>query len=499
MVYFGWPRAHGDEARRAIHSGLEIIQAVQRLEGPVKLAVRVGIATGLVVIGETVEGDATEPKTAVGETPNIAARLQGLALPNAVVIGPVTKTLAREAFEYEDLGSQVLKGISEPVHAWGVVGIRAKQVEHHGEAVQRAKLLVGRDEEIGLLRRAWQQSKAGHGQVVLVNGQPGIGKSALVETLIAQLRDEGVPRITIRCSDYHTNSALYPVIEHIKKVIGWQAEHASDLNLDRLERRLKDDRLPVEELVPRFASLLSLPLPEGRYPPLNLSAQDLKQRILDDLAEWQFEIAQRQPAVMVWEDLHWADPSSLEYLSLLIEQVPTASLLLVLTFRPEFAPPWTMRSHLTPITLNRLEPLQIERMVKNLANGKPLPDEVLDHIVRKTDGVPLYVEELTKTILGSKVLRETPVRYELTGPLSAVAIPATLQESLMARLDRLPTVRQVAQLGAVLGREFAYEMLQALGIEDEPTLKDGLSQLVADELLHQRVGRRARSIRSSTH
>jgi class 3 adenylate cyclase len=486
MVYFGWPRAHGDEARRAVLSGLEIIEAVGLLEAPAKLAVRVGIATGVVVIGDTGEGDAAEPKTAVGETPNIAARLQGLARPNAVVIGPVTKTLAREAFDYEDLGSQVLKGISEPVHAWKVLGIRAEETEHHWEAGQRDRLLVGRDEEIGLLRRAWQQSKSGHGQVVLVNGEPGIGKSALVDTLLAQLREEGVPRITIRCSDYHTNTALYPVIEHVKKVIGWQAEDVPNLNLDRLEHRLKEDRMPLEELVPPFASLLSLPLPEGRYPPLNLSAQDLKQRILDDLAEWQFEIAQRQPTVMVWEDLHWADPSSLEYLSLLIEQVPTASLLLVLTFRPDFAPAWNMRSHMTPITLNRLEPLQIEGMVKNLANGKPLPEEVLDHIVRKTDGVPLYVEELTKTILDSKVLRETPARYELTGPLSAVAIPATLQESLMARLDRLPFVRQVAQLGAVLGREFAYEMLRALGIGDEPTLKEGLSQLVADELLHQR-------------
>ena len=486
MVYFGWPRAHGDEARRAVRSGLEIIEAVQRLEAPAKLAVRVGIATGLVVIGETVEGDATEPKTAVGDTPNIAARLQGLARPNAVVIGPVTKSLAREAFDYEDLGSHALKGISEQVHAWGVVGIRLEEAEQQGEGVKRAPLLVGRDEEIGLLRRAWQQSKAGHGQVVLVKGEPGIGKSALVETLVAQLREEGAPRITIRCSAYHTNSALYPVIEHLKKVVGWQAEDAPEVNLERLEHKLKDDRLSLEELVPPFASLLSLPLPEGRYPPLNLSAQDLKQRILDDLAEWQFEIAERRPAVMVWEDLHWADPSSLEYLSLLIEQVPTASLLMVLTFRPDFSPPWTMRSHMTPITLNRLEPLQIEGMVKNLANGKPLPEEVLDHIVRKTDGVPLYVEELTKTILGSKVLRETPGRYELAGPLSAVAIPATLQESLMARLDRLPTVRQVAQLGAVLGREFAYEMLHALGIGDEPTLREGLSQLVADELLHQR-------------
>ena len=486
MVYFGWPRAHGDEAIRAVRSGLEIIDAVGRLEAPVPLAVRVGIATGVVVIGDTGEGDATEPKTAVGETPNIAARLQGLAKPNSIVIGPLTKTLAREAFEYQDLSSQVLKGINEPVHAWGVVGIRVEEKEHPREAGKRAPLLVGRDEEIGLLRRAWQQSRAGHGQVVLINGEPGIGKSALVEALLAQLHEEGVPRIGIRCSDYHTSSALYPVIEHVKKVIGWQAEDAPELNLDRFEKKLRDDHLPPEEFVPPFASLLSLPLPEGRYPLLNLSPEDLKRRILDLLAEWQFGLAERQPTVMVWEDLHWADPSSVEYLSLLIDQAPTASLLMVLTFRPDFPPPWAMRSYMTPITLNRLERLQIEAIVRNLAHGKALPEELLEHIVRKTDGVPLYVEELTKTILHSKILRETPERYELTGPLSAVAIPATLQESLMARLDRLPAVRQVAQLGAVMGREFAYEMLQALGVGDESVLLEGLSQLVADELLHQR-------------
>ena len=486
MVYFGWPRAHGDEARRAVRSGLEIIEAVARPEAPMKLAVRVGIATGLVVIGQTGEGDASQAKTAVGDTPNIAARLQALAQPNTIVIGPLTKTLARDAFEYQDLGSQALKGITEPVHAWIVVGVRAEATEHEDQADRAALVLVGRDEEIGLLQRAWQQSQDRHGRVVLVNGEPGIGKSALVESLLSQLREQGVPRITARCSAYHTSSALYPVIEHVKKVIGWQPEDASEGNLERLEQRLTSDGLPVEEFVPPLASLLSLPLPHERYAPLTLSPQQLKQRILDNLAEWQFTTVDRQPVVMIWEDLHWADPSTLEYLSLLIEQSPTTSLLMVLTFRPDFTPPWTTRSHLTSITLNRLERGQIEMLVRNLAKGKALPEEVLEHIVRKTDGVPLFVEELTKTILGSKVLRETDARFDLTGPLSAVAIPATLHESLMARLDRLPIAREVAQLGAVLGREFAYEVLLALGHGEEATLKDALSELVAGELLYQR-------------
>lgn len=485
VVYFGWPRAHGDEARRAVSSALELVEAVGRLQAQVQLAIRVGIATGMVVIGNTGEGDASQARTAVGETPNEAARLLALAEPNAIVISRLTRQLSGSEFLYEDLGERALKGFRDPVHTWGVLG----HAEDGAQAVEhgpRAPLLVGREEELGLLLRAWQQSREGRGQVVLLSGEPGIGKSALVQTLVAQLRDEGVPCATIRCSAFYANSALYPLAEHVKRLIGWQAGDADEANLERLERTLERSGLPLDECVAPFASLLSVALPEGRYPSLNLDAPELKRRILDNLAEWQLTAAEHQPTVTVWEDLHWADPSTLEYLTVLIDQVPTASLLLVLTLRPDFVSPWSRHTHVTTLTLNRLERQQIESVMKNLAGGRTFPDAVIEHIVRKTDGVPLYVEELTKTILSSEVLRETPERYELTGPLSAVSIPATLQESLMARLDRLPSARQVVQLGAVLGREFAYDLLQLVGLIEAGTLEDGLAQLVGGEVLYQR-------------
>ncbi len=352
--------------------------------------------------------------------------------------------------------------------------------------------LVGRDEEIGLLRRAWQQTKEeGHGQVVFVSGEPGIGKSALVDTLRRAARAEGMTRITFRCSPYHTNSALYPVVEHWKRLAGWQPEDDGAARLAKLESTLASYRLPREEAVPLFASLLSLPL-DARYPKLDLTPEQLKEHTGDALVALSLEEAERQPLLEVWEDLHWADPSTLDLLGQLIDQAPTVPLLIVLTFRPEFTPPWPARSHVRPLTLNRLERPQIEVMATHLAGGRKLPEEVVEHLVVKADGVPLFVEEMTKAVLASSILRADGDRYMLTGPLSDISIPASLHELLMARLDRLPTLREVAQLGAVLGRDFAYEMLRAMTALDEPRLREVLGRLVEAELLYQR-GRPPRS------
>jgi predicted ATPase len=346
--------------------------------------------------------------------------------------------------------------------------------------------LVGRQEELGLLLRSWEASKEGHGQVVLIQGEAGIGKSRLVEALREQVSGEDYIWVAIRFSPYHANSTLYPVIEHLKRVMGWKPEDGAEAKLEKLEAALQGQSLPPEEAVPLYAELMSLPLPEGRYALLELSAKQQREQTLDAISGWLMEMAERTPVLQVWEDLHWMDPTTLELLALYIEQSPTVAMMNVLTYRPEFAPPWSMRSHMTPITLNRLERPEVEALIVQQAGGKALPSEVVEHIVNRTDGVPLYVEELTKAILEADFLRERDGGFELTAPLSGVTIPATLQDSLMARLDRLPIIREVAQLGAVLGREFGYEMLQAIASLEETTLQEGLHQLVDAELLYQR-------------
>jgi class 3 adenylate cyclase/predicted ATPase len=499
LVYFGYPYAQGNEAERAVHSGLAIIEALPALNhqvegrsGP-RLAVRIGIATGLVVVGETIGEGAAREQTVVGETPNLAARLQGAAAPNSVLISSATRDIVNEVFACDGLGAHVLKGITDPVQVWRVTGLREAD-EAEFETAAGDFPLVGRDEEIGMLRRAWQQTKEeGHGQVVFIGGEPGIGKSSLVDVLRRAARDEGFTRMTIRCSPYHTNSALHPVIEHFRRLAGWQADDDDKARFPKLVQLLSGFKSYSQELVPLFAALMSVPLPgNSGHATLDLTPERLKERIEEALVTLNLEEAERRPVVAVWEDVHWADPSTLDVLGQLIDQVPTVPMLIILTYRPEFVPRWPPRSHVMSLTLNRLERPQIEILAKRLAGGRMLPAEVVEHLVQKTDGVPLFVEEMTKAVLGSNVLRPEGDHYTLSGPLSTISIPASLHESLMARLDRLPTVREVAQLGAVLGREFAYEMLRAVAAIDEPRLRDGLGRLVEAELLYQR-GRPPRS------
>jgi class 3 adenylate cyclase/predicted ATPase len=494
LAYFGWPQAHEDQAERAVRTGLDAVAAVSRLvlDNDVSLQARVGIATGRVVVGDLVGESAAEAEAVAGETPNLAARLEGVAAPGQVVIGPLTRELVGEAFELEDLGGRELKGFDESVRVWRV--LREGEIDSRYEAkhVGGALPLVGRQEELGLLLRSWQASKEGRGQVVLIQGEAGIGKSRLVEALREHLAGEGYLWVAHRCSPYHANSTLYPVIEHLKRAMGWKPDDGAETRLEKLEAAVETQSLPPEEAVPLYAELMSLPLPQGRYAPLGLSAKERRDQTLDALAAWLLEEAERTAVLNLWEDLHWVDPTTLELLALYIDQSPTVAMMNLLTYRPEFAPPWSMRSHMTPITLNRLERPEVKALIGHQAKGKEVPSEVIEHVVGKADGVPLYVEELTKSILESDYLREEADRYALIGSLSEVSIPATLQDSLMARLDRLPRVRELAQLGAVIGREFAYQMLQSLVPLDEPLLHDGLGQLVDNELLYQR-GRPPRS------
>jgi class 3 adenylate cyclase/predicted ATPase len=491
LVYLGYPAAHEDDARRAVHVGLGIVQAIAALntrlaiQYGVQLAVRVGIHTGPVVVGQ-MGGGGRHEHLALGETPNLAARLQALAPANTVVISAVTARLVQGTFALEALGTHALPGVIEPMALSRVCGLLATASHDEEFVTAGAPLLVGRDEEVGLLRRRWEQSKAGHGQVVLLSGEAGIGKSALVEALRAQVRAEGLPRIAFRCSPYHTNSALYPVITHLERLLQFEPDDPPATKLAKLEAGLRPSGLPLAEIVPLLAGLLSVPLPAERYAALTVTPPQQKQQTLDALLAWMVAEAERQPVLVAWEDLYWADPTTLEILGLVIEQAPTVPMLHVLTYRPGFSPPWPPRSHITPLVLNRLERPQVEALIALRAGGKRLPALVVQYIVAKTDGVPLYVEELTKMLLASPLLRAEESQYVLTGPLRMVAIPETLQDALMARLDQLNRAKEVAQLGAVLGREFAYELLAAIAPQDEDTLQAGLAELVEAELLYQR-------------
>ena len=489
LVYFGYPLAHEDDAQRAVRTGLEIVGAVReplhtRLQQP--LQVRIGIHTGLVVMGEMGGGKKRDPMAIVGETPNTAARLQGLAEPNTVVISSATYPLVEGLFECHDLGMHALKGISSPMRVYLVICESGVWSRFEVSATKGLTPLVGREQEVGLLLERWEQVKEGRGQEVLLIGEAGIGKSRLVQVLKEYVAGEAHARIESRCLPYYQNSAFYPVIDHLQQLL-FKKEDSPEEKLGKLKRALvgAQHAVPLQEAVPLFASLLSLPLPD-RYPPLNLTPQRQKQKTMEALLAWLMKEAEKQPVLRIVEDLHWVDPSTLEYLSLLVEQVPTARIFTLLTFRPDFSPPWTGRAHLTQITLNRLNRTQVEVMVERVTGGKAIPAEVLQQLVARTDGVPLFVEELTKMVLESGLLTEQEGYYELTGPLPPLAIPTTLQDSLMARLDRLGTVKEVAQLGATLGREFTYELLHAVSPLDEATLQRELDKLVEAELIYQR-------------
>ncbi len=495
LVYFGYPQAHEDDTQRAIRAGLGIITALPELNTRVQhtvqvlrafpLQVRIGIHTGLVVVGDMGGGDYRDPRAVVGETPNIAARVQSIAEPNTVLISDATARLVQGLFECQERGPQALKGVSTPVAVYRVLRESAAQSRFEVAVGKGLTPLVGREEELGLLRRRWEQAQAGAGQVVLLSGEPGIGKSRLMQTLKEQAIAEGATRIEFRCSPYHQNSAFYSLIEHLQRLVQLTPDEAPQTKLAKLQQLLARYHFPQGDTLPLLAALLSLPQPEGA-PPLTLSPQKQKQKTQEALVAWIIEEAEQAAVYCAWEDLHWADPSTLEVLTLFLAQVPITRVLAVLSSRPEFLPPWRSRSHLTQLTLNRLGRPQVGAMVEQITGGKPLPREVVQQIVAKTDGVPLFVEELTKMVLESGLVSAVDNHYELTGPLPPLAIPSSLQDSLMARLDRLATVKEIVQLGATIGREFSYEVLQAVSPVDETRLQQALGKLVEAEVLYQR-------------
>jgi predicted ATPase/class 3 adenylate cyclase len=491
LGYFGYPVAHEDDAQRAVRAGLGLLDACASLSThPVLppgegVAVRLGVHTGLAVVGDVGAGARHEP-LALGETPNIAARLQSLAAPNTLVISAATQQLVAGYFRCKTLGTRTLPGLAQSMEAYHVLGASGAQSRLAVAALHGLTPLVGRIQEVALLTERWAHVTEGLGQVVLLTGEAGIGKSRLVQVLMEHVADAGHGWLEGQGSPYYQHTALYPLIELLgRAVLRFDREEAAPQQLAKLEECVRQHGLPLAEVVPLLAALLSLPLPAA-YAPLAMAPEQQKQHTYHALLTLFLRMAAQQPLLLVMEDLHWVDPSTLEWLSLLVDQGPTARILTLCTCRPDFSPPWTGRAHLTQMTLTRLPERQATALVHQVAQGKALPAEVTAQLVAKTDGVPLFVEEMTKTVLESGLLQEQENRYILTGSLLPLAIPITLHDALLARLDRLGSAKGLAQLGATLGREFSCALLQAVAPWDEETVRWELQQLVGAELLYQR-------------
>jgi class 3 adenylate cyclase/predicted ATPase len=485
LFYFGYPEAHEDDAERAVRAGLELVVAVAGLKTHAILQTRVGIATGLVVVGDLIGSGASQEQAIVGETPNLAARLQGVAEPNSVVIGESTRKLVGNLFELQDLGAQQLKGLSGPMRTWAV--LRPASVESRFDALHTTGLteLVGREEELELLMRRWSKAKTGEGQVVLLSGEPGIGKSRLTAALLERLADEQLMRLRYFCSPQHTDSALYPIIRQLERAAGFQREDTIEKRLDKLEELLSKGAYDMREAAPLIADLLSIPT-GGRYLALELTPQKRKEKTLAALVAQVEGLSGREPVLMVYEDVHWSDPTTRESLDVLIDRVSKLRVLVVITFRPEFNGPWVGRPQVTLLSLNRLPQRQRAEMITRVTGGKSLPKEIADQIIDRTDGVPLFIEELTKSVVESGLVTVSGDSYAVTGPAVPPAIPTTLQASLLARLDRLAPTREIAQIGAALGRSFSHELISAVAQMPRQKLDDALDQLVRAELIFRR-------------
>ena len=480
VAFFGYPLAHEGEAERAIHAGLEIVESLARLEIPEvgHLAVRIGIATGVVVVSAAGKG-------AVGETMNLAARLQALAQPGSVVVSERVHRLAGGSFEYDDLGEQSLKGIARPVRAYRIVGV--SQAASRFDAATRGGLtrLVGREQEIGLLLGRWSHAQEGEGQVVMLSGEPGIGKSRILAALRERLEAQGSQSLRFQCSPYYVNSTLWPSIRNFERALKFSRDEPAESRLDKLESLIvRHYARPLADV--RFvASLLSIPC-EARYGVSSMTSPKHKEETLRTLVDLTEAAARKRPSVLMFEDVHWADPTSLEVLDLLIDRVRTIPLLIVLTHRPEFRSRWSELGHVSSLNLSKLTRAQGAAMVSRLAGGKALPAALLEQILARTDGVPLFLEELTKSILESGELREHDDRYEYGGAAQEVTIPATLRDSLMARLDRSMPVKLIAQIGATIGRTFSYELIAAVAPMSQAQLDTSLAQLNESGLASRR-------------
>jgi len=486
-VYFGYPRAHEDDAERATRASIALIEAVGKLrrERGVALEVRIGISTGLVVVGELIgEGEARE-RGVVGDTPNLASRLQAIAEPDTVVVSESSRRLLGRTFELKPLGLLELKGFKVPVPAWSVIREIENVSRFEASRSEAMTPFVGREQEVALLVNRWRSAAQGKGQVVLLSGEAGIGKSRILAVLRERIGEERHLTFRYQCSPHHVNDAFYPVIGQIWRAARFVSGEPAATRLDKLETMIARAGLESSEIAPYLASLLAIPT-EGRYPALEMAPSEVKERTIAAMIELVVGAAKTVPLLMLIEDAHWIDPTSLDLLGRIVERVQHLAVLYVVTARPEFGAPWVDRPHITALSLSRFERSQAVTMIDRIMSRKALPAEVLDQIIAKTDGVPLFVEELTKSVLESGLLREENGAYVLASALTPLAIPSTLHDSLTARLDRLSPIKEIAQIGAAIGREFSYELLEAVSPIKGRVLQDALHQLMAAELIYGR-------------
>jgi class 3 adenylate cyclase/predicted ATPase len=480
VVYFGYPQAHEDDAERAVQASLALVQAVTALPTKEKLSARVGVATGVALVGDMSDSAISEEHGILGDTPNLAARLQSLAQPGGVIISGRTKTIAGRQFEYLDLGKVEIKGFAEPVAAWQVAG--KTTVTSRSHALQSCDLLplIGRDEEMELLLRRWERAKSGEGQVVLLSGEAGIGKSRLTVALLERLAREPHIRLRYFCSPQHTDSTLYPVIGEMLRAAGFAHDDSQQAKTDKLDALLAQSSTTPQDAA-LFAEMLSLPN-DGRYPPVEVEPQLRRQKTLKALGSHIEALARIHPVLMIFEDAHWTDPTSLELFARAVDLAVSRRLLILVTFRPEFSPPWIGRPHVTSLTLNRLTRRDIDSLIEGVVGNRSLPAGIRQDIIERTDGIPLFVEEMTKAVLDAE--GESEAQRAFAGaPTPVVAVPASLQASLMSRLDRLGPAKDVAQVGAAIGREFSHMLLAAVVRKPEAELGSDLDRLIAAGLL----------------
>ena len=482
LIYFGYPQAHEDDAERAVRAGLKLVGTMDKVLSRTEAAVqvRVGIATGLVVVGDLIGSGEAQERGIVGETPNLASRLQGIAEPNTVVIAEGTRKLLGNLFELEDLGPKDIKGIARPVRAWAA--LRTGSAEGRFEAMHATGIteLVGRGEELELLLRRWSRAKTDEGQVVLLSGEAGIGKSRLTAALLERLAAEPHTRLRYFCSPQYTDSSFFPIISQLERSARLARDDAPQVKLDKFDALLAQSWTSSNDAA-LFAELLSLPN-DGRYPALDLAPAQRRQKTLEALVSQTEALARQNPVLMVFEDAHWSDPTSLEVFGRVVDRIRTLRVLLLVTFRPEFEAPWIGQPHVTALTINRLAQRDVVAMIDRVIGNNLIPPAIRQDIIERTDGIPLFVEEMTKAVLEAESEGEAR-RTAAAVPPPALAVPASLHASLMARLDRLGAGKEVAQIGATIGREFSHALLAAVVGKSEAELGSALDRLTAAGLL----------------